>query len=110
MADVLFDFGFNGVTRSYGVEEGDEVIIVESMPAGGVQAILDANKRDEEDAKARLHSSDMGVVGARLDIVTWHNWRKEWREGPKQWGRPWHKFLKDRLNSTEYKHLRFLKL
>ncbi len=110
MADELFDLGFNGITQSKAFEEGDEIITVESMPAGNVQAILDANKRDAEQFASKSRKGDLGVLGARIDIVTWHNWRQDWMKNVKPWGRPWHKYLKDRLNLVENKHLRFMKL
>lgn len=113
MADKLFELGFDGgVTKSAGYEEDGQIILTETMPASVVKEILDANhesSREHPLSQARSNGT-IGVVGARIPITEHYKWRREWRNGPKKWGTPWHKFLKAKLNSPEFKKFRFMNL
>lgn len=114
MARKLFEMPSNGVTRSEAFEEDGRIILRESMSGEAIDALVQANKDDAAFFRGKLRQSgaggDMGVIGARMPITLHTRWRQEWRAGPRQHGVPWHLFLKRRLNSAEYKHLRFMKL
>lgn len=108
MAKKLFDLGFSGVTRSAAFEEDGKIILVEQTPGTTIDEIVKANKEDINYIRNRPKGS--GVLGARIPITLHHKWKQEWKLKGKKWGIPWHRFLKRKLNSAEYKHLRFLDL
>jgi hypothetical protein len=110
MADLILDAGKSGATESKVFIEDNEIITTETMPAASVEEIINWNKRQADISKERLKSGAAGVVGARVPIVLMHKWRQEWKNGPKTWGVSWQKFLAGRLNSSDYEHLRFMKL
>lgn len=107
MADKVFDFGHNGITRSEGFKEDGQIITTETMPGSVVEHILNQNKILQQQG---VPKTDMGVVGARIPITLHHKWKQEWMKTAKRHGIPWHKFLKGKINSPEYKHLRFMKI
>ena len=105
MARELFDLGSNGVTQSKGYEEDGQIILTETMPAGSVERILKENHKLGQGAMAKTRKDGMGIVGASIPITLHHKWRTEWRQGPKLWGQPWHKFLRAKLQDPNYKKL-----
>ena len=104
----LFDLPGSGVTQSAGYEEDGKIITTENIDPAALKTIMDSNRQRENPLKQK--KNDMGVVGARIPITVYHNFREQWRAGPRLWGEPWHVFLKKQLNSAECKDMRFMNL
>ncbi len=104
----LFELESNGITQSAGYEEDGKIITTENINPAVLKTIVDSNKLQENPLKQK--KNDMGVVGARIPITVYHNFREQWRAGPRLWGVPWHVFLKKQLNTAECKEMRFLNL
>ena len=108
MARELYNLGFDGVTQCQAFKEDGKTIFTTVMPQKQVNEILDSTKALANQKISRTPNG--GAIAARIDKVTYHNWRAEWRNKGQLWGQPWHKFLKAKLNDPENKHMRLMKL
>jgi len=111
MADRIFstDIGHGVTTEGY--EEDGKIVIVNQQSGQSLQTIVDKNRQMADMARDKLRGpDDLGVLGGRVPILTHHKWREEFRApgGPKEWGVPWPKFLKGKLQ--ENKHFLFMKI
>ena len=110
MANKLGELTNNGLVRMEAYEEDDQFITREVMDGHNVDRILDRNKADAHLAQERLKSGANSLVAARVPIVLFNQWKKEWRDGPKKYGVLWRAFLAGKVNDPNHANLRFMKI
>lgn len=110
MADLIYtedtDIAKAKVTQGSLYEEDGKLVTLATMPPKVLNAVMD----EVHHRRNTRVTTNLGIVGGTIPIVLHHEWRKEWRNGPRQWGVRWATFLKRKLNSAEYSKLRFMDL
>lgn len=91
--------GFDGISESQIWISGDEIHTIQTMDA---QPILDQNQRVRNAGAGPKRS--MHHV-ATIDLVTHHNWKKEWRQKyADKW--EWKTYLAMKLRDRDYSKFR----
>lgn len=99
---LLLDVSPSGIEHSVEVDnDGDSITLIEHQPTLVEQQILDENQRLRS-----LHQRKSNFQhAARIPLLTWEMWRKEWAAGPCK-TMTWQQFEVMKLNSRDNHKLR----
>lgn len=95
-----------GVRNIISVNDEGELVVRDVQDGKVLDEILDANAQARNNFKLDGPGrSAYGYLAARIPIVIWQNWRREWNEKYRQYW-TWQTFEVMKLNSRDYSYLR----
>ena len=106
-----FDFStpeqrLGGIQNIISVNDDGELVTRDVQSGPVLEKILDANAQARNEFVLDSGDRDAyGYLAARIPIVMWQNWRREWMEKYRQYW-TWQTFEVMKLNSRDFSYLR----
>ena len=94
-----------GIRNMVSVSDDGELVARDVQDGKVLDKILDANAQARNNFTLDGERTSYGYLAARIPIVIWQNWRREWMEKYRQYW-TWQTFEVMKLNSRDFSYLR----